>query len=277
MDQNSENRLGKGGNFRVPRKELDFSVDLAVTLILQDDFLGSLRLLSAMHCAAIDPAGYHPNPQSSYSLRSDWTARAKAWLESYPDGGPKVDSLTSLGDFNFGTLFLQYPESAVSLWILMQAFYALDRFVCSNSPANLERAARWETLSLVTYLDADRVKKAWRVALRALLDDIRQISESSATSGSRRSRMYSTSQESPNSSLSRRKDEVLRRIDGIFLGIVKLEVAQNEFAKIYATQLPGVLIVDMLSEDRNRRKREIFDNSQVFVTLSEKTSRFHQR
>jgi hypothetical protein len=142
---------------------------------------------------------------------------------------------SSLPDLQFSTLFLQYPFAAMSLWNAMQRFYALDR-LGSASKESLEKIGEWEEIPPFRYLEAGKVEKRRRSSLQELGKEIKESSKQSKASLPQKESLVSSVSEKRNdwegiskATDDRRKSEaLLRRIDGIYSGIAKLDASLRE-------------------------------------------------
>jgi hypothetical protein len=175
-------------------------------------------------------------------LKLEWRKRIKEWQWLYPDRGPPVEDCASLKDLKFHALFLQHPIAAMSLWNVMQTFYALDRFVCCTPKKSQDKIAEWESMPLFEYLEASRVEKRWRSSLQSLREEI----------------------ENENS-----RDALLPRIDGMLLGIVKLEDACKELQRSLKENLKGFKLVDSILEQINVAARRRFSMIDTYLKMDE--------
>lgn len=188
-------------------------------------------------------------------LKAEWENRIREWQELLPDRGQPVEECLSLNDFKFSAFFLQHPFAAMSLWNMMQTFYTLDRLVCGASKESLDRVSEWESMQPFEYLEAPRVEKRWRNSLQELVKGIENSSNedtpmpqsenlfSGLTKVGKALKIGSKGLNKENTS-----DTLLRRIDGIYFGISKLENAQGELRRNLRENLKGVKLVDSMLE-----------------------------
>jgi hypothetical protein len=171
----------------------------------------------------------------------------RKWQELYPGNRKRVED-TSLPDLQFSDLFLQHPFPAMSLWNVMQRFYALDRLVCSTSKESLEKIREWEKMPLFEYLEARKVERRWRSSLQELGRGIKESSKQEETPLPQKdnvlflfSEKHSGSKGTSKANNDRIKSEVLlRRIDGIYSGIAKLDASLRELQRSLKENLKDV-------------------------------------
>lgn len=175
-------------------------------------------------------------------LKLEWSKRIKEWQRLYPDRGPPVEDCASLKDLEFHALFLQHPIAAMSLWNVMQTFYALDRFVCCTSKESRDKIAEWESIPLYEYLEASRVEKRWRSSLQNLRKEIKN-------------------EES--------RDALLPRIDGMLIATVKLEDACKELQRSLRENLEGVKLVDLILEQISVAAGRRFSMIDTYLKMDE--------
>ncbi|KAH7400274.1 hypothetical protein BKA64DRAFT_478463 [Cadophora sp. MPI-SDFR-AT-0126] len=224
----------------------DSYVDIATHMVMHDTDLECLKALGVIDRTVPKRTIKHIDIQCPDQLKLEWRARIQQWQEKFPDGGPRIENLTTLSEFEFGALFLHHPLSAMSLWNVMQAFYALDRLVCCKSAADLERVSKWETLPVIDYLDANNVEKAWRASLSLLAKELQEDTKAKVDAfmapGLR-------SSSSPAETLkTKMKEDALRRIDRISFGTIMLEEAQTGLRETWRTNLRGVAVLDLMME-----------------------------
>jgi len=106
----------------------------------------------------------------------------------------------------------------MSLWNVMQTFYALDHSVCCTSKESRDRPAEWESMPPFEYLEASRVEKRWRTSLQNLKKEI----------------------ENENN-----EDAPLPRMH---FGVKTLEDAYEELRRSLSANLRGVKLVDSMLE-----------------------------
>lgn len=157
-------------------------------------------------------------------LKLEWSKRVEEWQRLYPDGGPPVEDCTSLKDLKFGVFFLQHPIAAISLWNVMQHFYALDRFVCCTSKESRERIAEWESMPPFEYLEASSVERRWRKSLQNLSREIEN---------------------------EEKRDALSSRMEGMLSSTAKLEDACRELQRSLRENLKGLKLVDLILEQIN--------------------------
>lgn len=174
-------------------------------------------------------------------LKSEWANRIEQWRRQFPDGGPPIEDCKSLKDLQFGAFFLQHPIAAISLWNVMQAFYALDRVVCCTSKEAREKIAEWELMPPFAYLEASSVEKRWRKSLVNLSKEINE----------------------------KNRDTLLQRIDGIHPGIVKLEDTCGELQRSLRENLKGIKLVDSMLEQTGVAAARRFSMIDTYLKLYE--------
>jgi hypothetical protein len=189
---------------------------------------------------------------SPHSLKLEWTKRIREWQERLPDRGQPVEECTSLNNLQFCALFLQHPFAAMPLWNVMQTFYTLDRLVCGMSKESLSRVTEWESMPPFEYLAAPKVEKRWRSSLQELGKEIKDGSHEDA-SVPQPENLFSGISDIAKGPKMGSKDEnksemLLRRIDGIYFAIAKLEDAQGELRRNLRENLKGVKLVDLMLE-----------------------------
>ncbi|PVH81291.1 hypothetical protein DL98DRAFT_171559 [Cadophora sp. DSE1049] len=227
-------------------------VDIAMNMVMHDTDLERLKTLGINDWTMPERANKNIDAQCPDQLKLEWRTRIRHWQEKFPDGGPRIENLTALSEFEFGALFLHHPLSAMSLWNVMQAFYALDRLVCCKSAADLERVAKWETMPVISYLDANNVEKTWRASLSLLAKELQEDTKVKVDVF-----MPAGLRSSPVEALKTKiKEDALRRIDGISFGTTKLEEAQMGLRETWGTNLRGPAVVDSMLE-KIRRAAEI--------------------
>jgi hypothetical protein len=175
-------------------------------------------------------------------LKLEWSKRIEEWQRLYPDRGPPVEDCASLKDLKFHAFFLQHPIAAMSLWNVMQTFYALDRFVCCTSKESRDKIAEWESMPLFEYLEASRVEKRWRSSLQNLRKEIKDENN---------------------------RDALLPRIDGMLLGTVKLEDACKELQRSLKENLKGVKLVDLILEQISVAAGRRFSMIDTYLKMDE--------
>jgi len=211
-----------------PKVGFNSYVDIAICMVIQDrDFKRLHQSVSAwcesngLQESVSDSTETDFKINTPDPLKSEWSNRIKDWQTLYPDRGPPVEDCTSLKGLQFCVLFLQHPIAAMSLWNVMQTFYALDRFVCCTSEESRDKIAGWESLPPFEYLEAGEVEKQWGDSLQNLRKEI----------------------ENENN-----RDALLPRIDGILFGIVKLEDTCIELQRSLKENLKGIKLVDLMLE-----------------------------
>lgn len=157
-------------------------------------------------------------------LELEWSKRIEEWQKLYPDKGPPVEECTSLKDIQFCTFFLQYPIAGMALWNVIQAFYALDRFVCCTSKELWDKIAGWESMPPFEYLVSSRVEKRWRISLRDLKKEIKEVNHGD------------------------NRDVLSPRMIGMHLGTVKLEEAWRELERILKANMKDTKLADSMLE-----------------------------
>ncbi|KAL5321323.1 hypothetical protein ACEPPN_012138 [Leptodophora sp. 'Broadleaf-Isolate-01'] len=244
MGPNSYRRQTVPKSAQGPKIGFSSYVDIAVNIISRDTDLETLKDMSTKHCATAWKTGqdHMHDVQSPDVLRSEWTAQIQGWQETYHNGGTPVKHLASVTELQLGALFLQHPEPALSLWTVMQAFYALDRLVCCKSATELEKVSKWESMSIAAYLEANAVEKTWRTSLPALRKEIRENTKSPRNNFP----FGASNGHGPEPTTSRAKKEALQRTDGIAAGIAKLEDAQVQMRKTWKSQLGEIQIMDSM-------------------------------
>jgi hypothetical protein len=104
-----------------------------------------------------------------------WFERSKSWELEFGASTTPVSVLSSweqLEDFHFGEFYLEHPVAAYSLWILLQAYYALDKSVCWRSEAEKLKIESWQKMKPFEYLKSKEVQKKWKRSLEVLGGDI---------------------------------------------------------------------------------------------------------
>jgi hypothetical protein len=107
-----------------------------------------------------------------------WYERSKSWEQEFGTSDTStslLDSWEQLEDFHFGEFYLEHPVAAYSLWLLLQAYYALDRSVCGYGMNEDERVKiqGWQKMKPFQYLKSKNVQKKWRRSLEGLGDEIK--------------------------------------------------------------------------------------------------------
>ena len=227
---------------------LESYVEIATNMVMHDTDLERLKALGSNERTISERPSKHIDNQCPNQLKLEWRMRIGKWREDFPDGGPRIEDLTTLSEFEFGSLFLHHPLSAMALWNAMQAFYALDRLVCCRSATESERVAKWEIMPVVAYFDANNVEKTWRTSLNSLAKDLQQEIEVKVdifkVPGSHGNPAGAFKTEL--------KENALRRIDGISFGTVKLEEAQKGLTETWKRNLRGAAVVDLMLEKIGR-------------------------
>lgn len=234
-------------------------VDIAICMVIQDSDRERLKQSVSRWCG-VEEAQKSSSDwtvkdfeiHSPHSLRWEWSTRIREWQEQLPDRGQPVEECTSLNNLQFSALFLQHPFAAMSLWNAMQTFYTLDRLVCGTSKESLSRVTEWELMPPFEYLEAPKVEKRWRSSLQELGREIKDGSHEEAPVPQPEN-LFSGIADIGKGPKTGSKDEnksetLLRRIDGIYLGIAKLENAQGELRRNLRENLKGVKLVDLMLE-----------------------------
>jgi hypothetical protein len=237
-----------------PRVSFNSYVDIATSLARQPSPPAVLHSpeLDAVSIPASAAEYFEINTPNRMNL--EWSRRIIGW-QTKPVKGLPIDKCKSIKEIQLPALFFQHPIAAMSLWNVMETFYALDRIVCSSCSDSVGKISNWESMPPFEYLDANVVKKRWNKSLSALKEEIRKESRvnlavmsqvaSPSDSKSVKSRFKSASKQSPDEA----KIETLRqRIDGIFSGIAKLEDAQAELRRNFEQNLEGVKWVPQMIE-----------------------------
>lgn len=104
-----------------------------------------------------------------------WFERSKSWEQEF--GASKspisvLDSWEQLEDFHFGEFYLEHPVAAYSLWVLLQAYYVLDKSVCGKSEAERIKVEGWQKMKPFEYLKSREVQRKWKRSLDVLGSDI---------------------------------------------------------------------------------------------------------
>jgi hypothetical protein len=238
-----------------PKVGLNSYVEIAVCMANQDTNREKLKHSTSKSTADWSVEDYEiQSPQ----LRSmEWRKRITEWQNS-PDNGFLVEDYASLDDLPFGVLFLQHPFAAMAVWNVMQRFYALDRLVCGTSRESLGKIIEWEKLPPFEYLGARRVKRLWKKSLKEFGREIRESSleaeadapklqpENGLSLFSRN--LMGTQGTSKGSNGGFKSELLLRRIDGIFSGISKLESSLKEVRRSLRENLENTELVDSMLE-----------------------------
>jgi hypothetical protein len=237
-------------------------VEIATSMVIQDTDRERLNQSVSKLCGLEQRKNSTPDfaaddieIHSPRLLKIEWEKRIREWQELLPDRGQPVEECRSLNDFQFCAFFLQHPFVAMSLWNVMQTFYTLDRLVCGTSKESLDRINEWESMQPFEYLEAPRVEKRWRYSLQELLKSIDNSSHQDATTPQPEDLLSGISnigETMKGGSQDRIKgnttDTLLRRIDGIYFGISKLENAKRELRRNLRENLKGVRLVDSMLE-----------------------------
>jgi len=104
-----------------------------------------------------------------------WFERSKSWELEFGSSDCTIsilDSWEQLEDFHFGKFYLEHPIAAYSLWLLLQAYYALDKSVCGRSEAERIKIEGWQQMKPFEYLKSREVQKKWKRSLEVLRSDI---------------------------------------------------------------------------------------------------------
>jgi len=187
------------------------------------------------------------NQDSDHESLKQLIRNIRKWQECHPDSGKPVEE-TPLSDLQFSALFLQHPFTAISLWNVMQRFYALDRLVCATSKESLEKIREWEEMPLFKYLEAGKVEKRWRNSLQELGRGIKESSKQEEASLSPKVNVLSSFSETRNGLTGIPKaykegiksETLLRRIDGIHSSITKLDTSLRELRRNLKENLESV-------------------------------------
>jgi hypothetical protein len=223
----------------------------------------------------------HVNDNSRALLEKEWSNRIKVWQAETPNCIP-IDECTSLREIRTCAFVIQHPFAGMSLWNVMQCFYALDRLVCYTSKGFPDKVSEWETIPPFEYLEAPRVERRWRTSLQSLRNEIHEensedISEPKkdnmllAVTKIEATRRGSKSglEESKNGNQKERRETLLRRIDGIFSGITKLENAQSKLRRNFKENLEGVQLVDSMLEIIDKAARTRFKMIDTSLTMDD--------
>jgi len=220
----------------------------------------------------------HVDGNSRALLEKEWSNRIKVWQAEIPNCIP-IEECTSLREIRTCAFVIQHPFAGMSLWNVMQCFYALDRLVCYTSKGFPDKISEWETMPPFEYLEAPRVERRWRTSLQSLRNEIHEengqdISEPGKDSmllavtkieGTRRGSKAGL-EENKNGS---KREALLRRIDGIFSGITKLENAQSKLRHNFKENLDGVPLVDLMLESIDKAARTRFSMIDTSLTMDD--------
>jgi hypothetical protein len=258
-------------------------VDIAICMAIKDSDSERLKQSVSKWCAieearnsASDGTVKDFEVHSPHLLKMEWTKRIREWQDKLRDRGQPVEECTSLNDIQFGALFLQHPFAAMPLWNVMQTFYTLDRLVCGTSKESLDRVTKWELMQPFKYLEAPEVEERWRSSLQELGKEIKD--------GSHREMLVSQPEDlffglanvgkaakadSKERNNDKKSDTLLRRIDGIYFGISKLENAQGELRRNMKENLKGVKLVDLMLERIFLAARTRFSMIDTYLKIDE--------
>jgi len=189
-------------------------------------------------------------------LNVEWSQRVDIWQAQMPDKGTPIEECQSAKEVRFPALFLQHPIAAMSIWNVLEAFYELDRLVCSGE--SLDPVVDWEAMPPFEYLDARKVERKWKKSLHSLKKDLKEehmsnlseISDTMSLFGAPKKTevMKRENRNAPWNALKEgssknKRDSLRRRIDGIYSGIAKLEKVQVDLQRNLEENLEGVSLV----------------------------------
>jgi len=174
---------------------------------------------------------------------------------------------------------IQHPFAGMSLWNVMQCFYALDRLVCYTSKGFPDKISEWETIPPFEYLEAPKVERRWRTSLQNLRNEIHEENGEDVSEPKKDNMLLAVTkieatrrgskaglEESKNGN---QRETLLRRIDGIFSGIAKLENAQSKLRRNFKENLEGVQLVDSMSETIDKAARTRFKMIDTSLTMDD--------
>ena len=241
---------------------LDSYVEIALCMADQDNYQENLKQSVSRYATrtidAESSTSWSPEEftiHSPHFLEKEWRDHITEWQGQHPGNGTAVED-TSLPELQFSMLFLQHPFAAMSLWNVMQRFYALDRVVCSKSEESLENIREWEEMAPFKYLEATKVEKRWRSSLKELRKEIKESSrEVDPPLPSGHNGLSGILAKRNNAKgISRTNDQgvkselILKQINGIYSGIAKLDSALHELRRNLQNYLENDKLMEKMLE-----------------------------
>ncbi|KAL3418151.1 hypothetical protein PVAG01_09866 [Phlyctema vagabunda] len=169
-------------------------------------------------------------------LKAVWKERIEYWQELLPSKGSSIEECENLNELQFSTLFFQYPFAAMSLWNVMQAFYALDRLCCGSYDS-----LKWESMPPFQYLEANKVERLWKCSLQSLGNGIKYSSNGA---------------------------NLVQRMHDIFSGIQKFENAQSELKRNLISNLKDVKLVEKMLEKIDTASKKRFSMINTYLEVA---------
>ena len=223
----------------------------------------------------------HVNDNSRALLEKEWSNRIKVWQAETSNCIP-IEECTSLREIRTCAFVIQHPFAGMSLWNVMQCFYALDRLVCYTSKGFPDKISEWETIPPFEYLEAPKVERRWRTSLQSLRNEIHEENGEDVSEPKKDNMLLAVTkieatrrgskaglEESKNGNQKERRETLLRRIDGIFSGITKLENAQSKLRRNFKENLEGVQLVDSMLEVIDKAARTRFKMIDTSLTMDD--------
>jgi hypothetical protein len=223
----------------------------------------------------------HVNDNSRALLEKEWSNRIKVWQAETSNCIP-IEECTSLREIRTCAFVIQHPFAGMSLWNVMQCFYALDRLVCYTSKGFPDKISEWETIPPFEYLEAPKVERRWRTSLQSLRNEIHGENGEDVSEPKKDNMLLAVTkieatrrgskaglEESKNGNQKERRETLLRRIDGIFSGITKLENAQSKLRRNFKENLEGVQLVDSMLEVIDKAARTRFKMIDTSLTMDD--------
>jgi hypothetical protein len=223
----------------------------------------------------------HVNDNSRALLEKEWSNRIKVWQTETLNCIP-IEECTSLREIRTCAFVIQHPFAGMSLWNVMQCFYALDRLVCYSSKGFPDKISEWETIPPFEYLEAPKVERRWRASLQSLRNEIHEENGEDVSEPRKDNMLLAVTkieatrrgskaglEESKNANRREKRETLLRRIDGIFSGITKLENAQSKLRRNFKESLEGVQLVDSMLETIDKAARTRFKMIDTALTMDD--------
>jgi hypothetical protein len=253
-------------------------VDIATSMAIQDSDREKLNhIMSKWSPSNRTEKDLETNPPDL--LKLEWRKRIEEWQKKWPDGFPPIEDCRSLKELEFSAFFLQYPFVAMSLWNVMQTFYALDRLVCCTSKESLDKIEEWELMPPFDYLEASKVEKRWRSAL----PNLRKELENSNTGASplprvddlisvvaKRENVLTDSRRSLKESKDGyKRDMLFWRMAGLSSSTVKLEDAQEELRRNLTENLRNFKFLDLMLKEISFAAKWRFSMIDTYLRLDD--------
>jgi hypothetical protein len=128
------------------------------------------------------------------------------------------------------------------------------------------------------YLEAPRVERRWRTSLQSLKEEIHEGNGEGAPVSKKDSMLLAVTRVEDTRRGSKagleenkrnKRETLLRRIDGIFSGITKLENAQSKLRRSFKENLEGVQLAEPMLYSINKAARTRFSMIDTYLTMDD--------